>query len=356
MNGTQLDPSVFALDNAVVHTSGNETITGTKTFQDNGIVLKSSTADLGVTGGYTDVTFLDKNGKNLSGLTLGNYASSKLSYVRLNIFGKDTNNNEIQDTLVYAYVSNNNNAYLRVSRDNFCTLGSSSYKWKGVYAQSYYYGNDNVEFSTKFVTTDTEQTITGTKTFNSIRGINLIDATVDLNDCYSTETGGVIRYYCNTNSGTNNISNIPTNSSFSMISETYRYLSASDYLVKQTHIANNKTRTRYCSNGTWTDWKEIVDTDVNVTNTLATTTKAYITGTTSSSTNTGTQIFDTGVYLSTTAGELVATKFTGALNGTANRATADANGNNISSTYAKVSDMTEMTAEEVIAIANQILV
>lgn len=345
-----------ANDNAVVHLSGNETISGVKTFQDNGIVLKSSTAELGVTGGYTDITFLDKNGKKLSGLALGNYASSKLSYVRLNIFGKDTNDNEVQDTLEYAYIANNSNAYLRVGRDNFCTLGSVSYRWKGVYAQNYYYGNDNIEFSQKFVTTDTQQIITGTKTFNSIRGIDLSGQTIDLNDCYSRMLGGVIRYYCNTNSGTNNISNIPTNSSFSMISETYRYLSASDYLVKQTHIANHKTRTRYCSNGTWTDWKEIVDTDVNVTNTLATTTKAYLTGTTSSVTNTGTQIFDTGVYLSTTAGELVATKFTGALNGTADKATKDGNGNVISSTYATVSDMSEMSAEDVIAIANQILV
>lgn len=55
-----------------------------------------------------------------------------------------------------------------------------------------------------------------------------------------------------------------------------------------------------------------------VTNTLGTTTKFYITGTTTSTTNTGTQYFDTGVYVSATAGELVATKFTGALNGTAN--------------------------------------
>lgn len=46
------------------------------------------------------------------------------------------------------------------------------------------------------------------------------------------------------------------------------------------------------------------DTDTKVTNTLATTTKAYVTGTTSASTNTGTQIFDTGVYLDTTAGRL----------------------------------------------------
>ena len=83
------------------------------------------------------------------------------------------------------------------------------------------------------------------------------------------------------------------------------------------------------------------NTDTKVTNTLATTTKAYVTGTTSSSTNTGTQVFDTGVYLSTTAGELVATKFTGALNGNANtatsatKATQDSAGQQINSTYIK---------------------
>ena len=50
-------------------------------------------------------------------------------------------------------------------------------------------------------------------------------------------------------------------------------------------------------------------TDTKVTNTLATTTKAYVTGTTSATTNTGTQVFDTGVYLDTTAGTLVAKTF-----------------------------------------------
>ena len=66
------------------------------------------------------------------------------------------------------------------------------------------------------------------------------------------------------------------------------------------------------------------NTDTKVTNTLATTTKAYITGTTSASTNTGTQVFDTGVYLDTTAGMLTATTFKGALSGKATSAgTAD---------------------------------
>lgn len=74
------------------------------------------------------------------------------------------------------------------------------------------------------------------------------------------------------------------------------------------------------------------NTDTKVTNTLGTTTKFYVTGTTSSSTNTGTQTFDTGVYVSTTAGELVASKFTGALNGNANTATKLATARNINGT------------------------
>ena len=63
------------------------------------------------------------------------------------------------------------------------------------------------------------------------------------------------------------------------------------------------------------------NTDTKVTNTLGTTTKAYITGTTSATTNTGTQIFDTGVYLDTTAGMLTATTFKGELSGNAKTAT-----------------------------------
>lgn len=64
-------------------------------------------------------------------------------------------------------------------------------------------------------------------------------------------------------------------------------------------------------------WAVPTNTDTKVTNTLNTTAKAYVTGTTSSSTNTGTQVFDTGVYLDTTAGMLTATTFKGALSGNA---------------------------------------
>ena len=54
-------------------------------------------------------------------------------------------------------------------------------------------------------------------------------------------------------------------------------------------------------------WGADNNTDTKVTNTLATTTKFYVAGTSSASTNTGTQYFDTGVYVSATAGNLYAT-------------------------------------------------
>lgn len=55
----------------------------------------------------------------------------------------------------------------------------------------------------------------------------------------------------------------------------------------------------------------VTATDTKVTNTLNTTTKAYLTGTISASTNTGTQIFDSNVFLGTTAGQLNAISYVG---------------------------------------------
>ncbi len=78
--------------------------------------------------------------------------------------------------------------------------------------------------------------------------------------------------------------------------------------------------TKYlCENGTWT--VPAMNADEKVKNTLNKTAKAYITGTTSGSTNTGGQVFDTGVFLTTAAGTLQATTFVGALNGNAKTAT-----------------------------------
>lgn len=86
----------------------------------------------------------------------------------------------------------------------------------------------------------------------------------------------------------------------------------------------------FCNNQTWlflyngtyfVCLNQDNNSDTKVTNTLNTTAKAYITGTTSAATNTGTQVFDTGVYLDTTAGVLTAATFKGALSGNASSAT-----------------------------------
>ena len=62
-------------------------------------------------------------------------------------------------------------------------------------------------------------------------------------------------------------------------------------------------------------------TDTKVTSEANNTTRAYLVGSTSSSTNTGTLIKDSNVYLDTTEGKLVATTFSGALSGNADTAT-----------------------------------
>lgn len=80
--------------------------------------------------------------------------------------------------------------------------------------------------------------------------------------------------------------------------------------------------------------KGYTTTDQKVKNTLNTTAKAYVTGTTSAITSIGEQVFDTGVYLDTTAGKLVATTFAGALQGNATTATSagSCTGNSASAT------------------------
>lgn len=78
----------------------------------------------------------------------------------------------------------------------------------------------------------------------------------------------------------------------------YTDIAASDTL------SANRTLTLPNGSGRLALASEISDT--KVTNNLATTTKAYVTGTTTASTNTGTQVFDTGVYLGTTAGRFYA--------------------------------------------------
>ena len=75
--------------------------------------------------------------------------------------------------------------------------------------------------------------------------------------------------------------------------------SAAGFMPKLNGSTSNYLR----GDGSWATPPN-TNTDTKVTNTPANTSTAYITGTTSSSTNTGTQVFDTGVYLTSTSGRM----------------------------------------------------
>ena len=161
----------------VVHKSGNETVGGIKTFTNN-IPLKSLTAEYGVTSGNIQVSFSDKNNMLLSKIMLGCYLLG-LSYLRFHIYGKDSNNQNVESSIDYAFWANTAKAYFRPNTNNFIHLGTENNRWAGVYATNYYYGSNNVEFSTKFLTTDTAQTIAGNKTFGN--GTLIVDNTTGSN-------------------------------------------------------------------------------------------------------------------------------------------------------------------------------
>ena len=77
-------------------------------------------------------------------------------------------------------------------------------------------------------------------------------------------------------------------------------------------------------------------TDENVKSTEANTTKLWLVGSDTSGTRTGALKYDSGVYITTTAGTLHATTFDGNLSGTATKATQDGDGNVITTTYLKL--------------------
>ena len=121
------------------------------------------------------------------------------------------------------------------------------------------------------------ETSTGFKQFanirlnNSIKAINLDSTTTDLDNCYSdfapygeNKGGNIQYYYCNTDAGTANISNLPAAKAFFLTSITTRLISNSLY-VKQTLVnSTNKTYTRYCNNGTWGSWVNETDKYVTI--------------------------------------------------------------------------------------------
>ena len=179
----------LAQDSDVVHKSGDETIGGQKTFSDrttfsttsvNGeITLKQNAYDP-VTNGQSSVSGTYNFVLNARAVTngsfgqIGFYGASGFTATRL-VCRYYTGANVYDESYV-GYVVNGTSGSItdrcfKPGNNGLVDLGSNANAWKGVYATNYYYGSNNVEFSTKFVTTDTAQTISGNKTFSSINGV-----------------------------------------------------------------------------------------------------------------------------------------------------------------------------------------
>ena len=167
-----------------VTTDTAQTISETKTFSSNvnvynsdntattpNLYLRSSKIEIssqGNTSGDQNLTYLDKN--NTTYAYVKGAIQSNGSAVKIRTIAKDSSDNSVVNELqILAYTNGNKAIFPTYSNET--DLGVSNYKWKSIFATNYYYGSDNVEFSTKFVTTDTAQTISGNKTFSSINGV-----------------------------------------------------------------------------------------------------------------------------------------------------------------------------------------
>ena len=169
----------LAQDSDVVHKSGNETISGVKTITDTNLEFKSTFAEYGVSAGDSSIIFRDKN--NLQ--TFKMYSRVFFSGVNCNLVSffltqKVDNTYYTSNGIQLFANTDNKNAILRpiLANNNAdglsISLGASDRRWQSVYANNYYYGANNVEFSDKFVTTDTNQSVSGQKVFSDINAIS----------------------------------------------------------------------------------------------------------------------------------------------------------------------------------------
>lgn len=214
----------LAQDSDVVHKSGSERITDTKTFGNGTLIVDNSTVsnvhgEIKLQGsrlGYivadhsSDGVFdnancgisillqdsgkpfhvgsykVDSNGRVFANNTNKNpvlTVMGNLVKTSMLVPDGDTSNNVFRILSEITYANGNPSKVLDVRfqqydnvnatsaiysyDDGKTSLGALTKRWSGVYSTNYYYGNDNVEFSNKFVTTDTTQTISGTKTFSN---------------------------------------------------------------------------------------------------------------------------------------------------------------------------------------------
>lgn len=185
--------------------AGNNTWTGNNTFnsiKSTGVIRvekSSGDTEFEIVNGEVDATtntlsrqddirFYDKNTKITGGLRL-TYTTDTGTKIELYARSWKADGTASYNRSLTIYTNGQTGEYYTTLETNFrpkttgvYSLGASSYQWSSVYAQTYYY--NGTEFQSKFVTTDTDQTITSTKT------ISKYNARINLNN--TSITRGVI--------------------------------------------------------------------------------------------------------------------------------------------------------------------
>ena len=204
----------LAQDSDVVHKSGNETIGGAKIFTNNNMIKTPSPKFLLINTSQTGNTAPSSNTASLfrfDGGTVNNFGGVQCDFLttgenRLTNYVKDITTaklNSIQQrTNSTTAMTVFNTDLIIPSTDGITALGGISKHWSDVYGVNYYYGSNNVEFSNKFVTTDTNQTISGNKTFSSINGVEPSSLSLPSGD--ASNFIDISSYFANTGTGDTN--------------------------------------------------------------------------------------------------------------------------------------------------------
>lgn len=182
----------LAQDSDVVHKSGNETIIDTKTFSNNKLIVGRATDSTSVVQFVnSDVVGASASGKSgfevygtsvsdankIGGLIVGEYSNNSGVFATIEV--NKTVSGVKSSNLIRNLIRTDGAKELSATVDNDCKLGTEFLRWSKIYGTEYYYGSNNVEFSTKFVTTDTNQTISGNKTFSSNVNVYNSDSATD---------------------------------------------------------------------------------------------------------------------------------------------------------------------------------